>query len=97
MPGTSLEELNSQFTAVLAKGDEQAAKDFLIDHIKEFPEDMQKGIVLAFAEEALEQKSEEAEAITTFQENALHELELLKGLQVDLERKLKMAEIKEDL
>jgi hypothetical protein len=42
---------------VVETGNEQAAKDFIIDHLKEFPEEAQTKIISAFFFDALEKES----------------------------------------
>lgn len=48
----SYEALQKELQSILERKDVAAVKQFLIDHLKEFPQSVQDEIVMAFVEEA---------------------------------------------
>ena len=58
MNNQNISQLYNKLTELVDSGDEQAVRDFLTTHIKEFPLDVQKKIVFEFFEDALDQKLE---------------------------------------
>lgn len=73
------EELYKEFVALVEKGDEEAARQFLIDHLNDFPEAMRKDIAFAFFTDAVKKDA----AIAEIQKQGL---ELMK--QADEEEKV---------
>ena len=49
--------LMKEFSEVVALGDEDAARKFLADNLKKFPQDVQDKIISAFFQEALSKES----------------------------------------
>ena len=98
MPNTIItKELREEFMKVVEAGDEAAARTFLIDHLKEFPPDMQDAITVAFLEEALVKKNTEDGLISDFQTKGLAALDVLGKAKEELEKHAKLAEIKESV
>ena len=58
MNNQNISQLYSKLTELVDAGDEKAVRDFLTEHIKEFPEDVQKKIIFDFFEDALDKKIE---------------------------------------
>jgi hypothetical protein len=90
-------ELLDQFFLLAEKGDEAAARKFLTDNLKQFPEETQDAIITAFVEEALAKQTQEQAAIAGFQKQGVETVNALEKAKEELEKKLKMAEIKESL
>ena len=63
--------LRDEFMKVVETGNEQAAKDFIIDHLKEFPQEVQTKIISAFFFDALEKESDTIEKRAALQKEAL--------------------------
>lgn len=97
MPNQIPKELLDQFFQLAEKGDEAGARKFLIDNLKQFPQETQDAIITAFVEEALEKKSHESSAIAEFQKQGMETVNALEETKKELEKKLKLAEIKESL
>ena len=90
-------ELLNAFTDVVKHGDEAKAREFLVTHLKEFPQETQDAIIMAFFEEALEKKNEEDGLIADFQKKGIEKLNALGKIKEELEKHAKLAEIKESL
>lgn len=91
------ENLKEEFLKLVDKGDEAKAREFVIAHIKEFPQESQDSIIVALLEEALEKKKENDSLVSAFRKEGLEAAaELGKGSD-ELERQLKMAEIREKI
>lgn len=73
------DELYSEFQKIVASGDEATARKFLTDHMTEFPEDIQGKIALAFLEEGLQKRNDDAKRIVKFQNVGIS---LLRDLEV---------------
>ena len=55
------QELYNSFVELVEKGDEEATRQFLIDHLNEFPEEMKKNIAFAFFVDAVKKEAVIAE------------------------------------
>ncbi len=86
-----------EFMKVVATGDEAAAKQFLTDHINEFPEAEQKKIVSAFFFDALEKKADEIGKRAAVQKEAMTVLSDIEKAKRALGDEKKKADIKAKL
>jgi len=68
-------------------GDEAAARAYLADHFKEFPEDSQKEITLILFEDAMNEYAEAVEERQAFIEDATQTLDNLANLRGLLEKR----------
>ena len=91
------DELYKEFLAIIDSGDEQKARDFLVTHLKEFPQETQDTIVMAFFEEALTQSAEDSAAISKFQKEGLEMVDVMEKMKMKLEDKGKMIELKKTI
>jgi hypothetical protein len=82
---------------IMEKGDEQAARDFIVNNLDKFPQDAQDAIVTALFEETLVAKTESEVAVADFQKQALAVSKAIEGAREALERQGKLADIKSDL
>jgi DNA polymerase III delta prime subunit len=89
--------LREEFIKLVQKGDEAKARQFLVDHFKEFPESTQDAILTAFIEEAVTKKNREESAVASFRKEGLTNMEALGQAKKELEKKAKLAEIKEGI
>jgi len=91
------ENIYDEFLKVAEGGDEEAAKKFLIAHMKEFTEQEQGEIIAAFFEDALDGSAAGAEAAAGFQKQAISTVEGLDTMKKKLEDKDKLLQIKETI
>jgi len=89
--------LRDEFMKVVETGNEQAAKDFIIDHLKEFPESAQTKIISAFFFDALEKEADGIEKRTALQKEALSVFADIEKAESKLSDEKKKIELKEGL
>jgi hypothetical protein len=87
-----MDAIYKDFLAVVDKGDEKAARDFLVTNINKFPEEVRDEIIFAFFEEALIKKASEEKMITEFQKQGLEEIKMLEKAKKIVEAKAKMLD-----
>lgn len=97
MEEKSFEKLYEEFRKILAGGTEEEARDFLVEHLKEFPKEVREGIIRAFVEESLERTIDDNQLIENFQREKLEQTNYLETIKRDLEDKLKTIAIKEEV
>ena len=85
------------FTELLQKGDEVGARKFLIEHLKEFPQDIQDTIIGEFVEEAIMKKASDDKAVADFEGSAGEAITVLAKMKREIEKKIKLAEIKKSM
>ncbi len=74
-------KLYNDLQQVIAGGNEEAIKKFVMDHITEFPEDVQGKLMLGFFEEGLNKANDDKKLVNDFQNDCLktiRELEVMK-------------------
>lgn len=91
------EILREQLLTILESGNERAVKDFLIEHLKEFSEEIQENIVTLFFTEALEQYVSNGQQIISLQKELLATLEKAEKTEAALNDKKKELDAKEQL
>jgi hypothetical protein len=84
------ENLYGEFLKVMGRGDERAAKDFLITNLKQFPQEVQETIITAFFEEALVRAKTDAAAVANFQKQGMQVAKGMEQLKEGLEAKAKI-------
>src|ERR1700722_1433199 len=89
--------LRDAFMRIVETGDETAAKSFLTDHIKEFPEEIQQKIVAAFFFDALEKESDEIEKRAALQKEAMAVFSDIEATERKLGDEKKKIEVKAKL
>jgi hypothetical protein len=89
--------LYADFMKVVETGNEQAAKDFIIDHLKEFPESGQTKIISAFFFDALEKESDTIEKRAALQKEALSIFADIEKAEKNIGDENKKMELKEEL
>jgi len=90
MPNNISTELREEFLAIVERGDEDAAKKFLVTNLKRFPEDAQDAIISAFVEEAITQKAGDDKAIADFRERGV-------AMMKELEKSEQLLKLKEKI
>ncbi|MCL5257836.1 MAG: hypothetical protein M1505_01220 [Patescibacteria group bacterium] len=96
MTNISFSYLYQEFVELLSKGDENEAKQFLVDHFNDLPKDVQDDIIMAFFEEGLSLAAIEADEIDKFQKERLEEVEVLEKIKKSLEDKIKLIDLKKE-
>ncbi len=91
------QSLQEQFLKIIETGDEEAAEKFLIAHIQEFSEPLQKKIAFAFLEKTVRKQTTETEAIIDFQKQALAAFDDIEKEERILTDKKKELETREQL
>lgn len=79
------EELLKEMERLAASGDEQALKAFMFERFKEFPEEVQGKILMAFYQEGLEKEAGEA-AIAQIQNQGLEALEKIEEIKASVSK-----------
>jgi hypothetical protein len=91
------QNLRDQLSEFIEKGDEAGARKFLIENLKEFPQEAQDAIIFGFVEEALEKKREDDALLGDFRKKGVDALKAMGGATKEIEKQLKLAEIKEKI
>lgn len=82
-------QLYKNLTDILNNKTESEAKEYILKHFSEFPEDMQGSIITGFFEEGLLKLAEKNEAISDLQEKGLTKIEeLIKEKKLLLDDKM---------
>ncbi len=97
MTDKNVEALFKEFDRLVASGDEAAMRAFLVDHLKEFPKELQDKITFAFFAEAVTKQGAEASAVPEMQQEAGDALAMLLGARKELENEARIGELKEQL
>jgi len=93
----STTELYNKLMELVDAGDEQAAKDFLIEHIKEFPEDVRNKIIFEFFEDAVDQQIENSTNKAEIQKQGLEALKEIGKAEDSLKDEKKAADVRAKL
>ena len=86
-------DLNERFSS----GSEEEARQFLSDHFREFPKDLQDSILLAVFDEALTKATDEQAVVTGLKEDAFADLGQISKLRQMLDDKLKLLDLEEKM
>jgi hypothetical protein len=89
-------KLRSELEAVINTGDEAKFRQFITDHMQEFPQEVQDEIIVALVEEALQQDSS-AKIAAAFRHRGLMALNILGKAKQELEKQKKLNEIKRSI
>ena len=89
--------LRDEFMKVVDTGNERATKDFIIDHLKEFPDEVQTDIISAFFLDALESEADAIETRAAIQRQALAALADIEKAEKMLTDEKKKREVKKEL
>lgn len=89
--------LYRQFKEIMDHGTEEQAEQFLIDHLKDFPEDVQNEIVLSLFESGINEMAAQDSAMLAFKKESLTLAgELEKAVRI-LDDKLKILDLQEKI
>jgi hypothetical protein len=90
-------EVREAFMKIVDAGDEAKAREFLVENLAQFPEDTQEVIIMAFFEEALAKKDKDEQLVADFKKQGLQAVNAIDRAKIELEKRLKLAEIKENI
>lgn len=90
-------QLYNEFRSLAAAGDEAAARQFLLQHRAEFPEEVQDRIALLLLEQGVSEAAEEAASERAAQEEVAGGIQTLERNRRALEDKLKALDLTERL
>jgi hypothetical protein len=90
-------ELYEKFFEIAARGDEAAAREFLLSNIKQFPQDIQDSIVVAFIEEALEKKNSNDATLSDLRKEGFAATEAMLKAKHELAKKEKLEGLKKEI
>ena len=96
MNGT-FSDLYNQFMSYVDKNDERGARNFLVDNLQKFPEDMQDKLAFTFFEEALASETRGTKEIAEMQKEGLDALSQIDKARKILEDKKKIENLRSGL
>ena len=90
-------QLYNDMYKVISEGDEASVKQYLTDHLNDFPEDFRNQIVMAFFEEALDNEVDSSTAVNEFKSKGLEFIREYAKAKAELEDINKTEEVKSQL
>jgi len=90
-------DLYNEFLSYVNKNDETGARQFLIDNLDKFPEDVKNKIIFVFFEEALIKEAEGAEKIAEMQKEGLEAMSQIEKAKKVLEDQKKAEDLRNKL
>jgi hypothetical protein len=93
----TFQKLHDGFMKVAATGDEAAAKAYLLEHVSEFPADVQKKIVFAFFSDAVQKESDAITDRAAVQTEAMTVMGDIEKAEKMLDEKKKVADARAGL
>ncbi len=78
-------DLRQELMDVINEGDEAKAREFIVQNLTRFPQDVQDAVITAFFHEALVKKNQEDTLRADFQKEGLEALETLDSLDKKLD------------
>jgi hypothetical protein len=89
--------IREAFMKIVESGDEAKARQFLVENLAQFPEDTQEVITTAFFEEALAKKDRDDQLIADFKKQSLNAVSVIDHAKAEIEKHVKLTEMKENL
>lgn len=89
--------LYHQFNEIVGTGTEEQARQFLLDHTNEFPEDVKNGIILALFEDAINEEAAQDSAMLEFKKEGIEAMTGLEQAIRILDDKLKVLDLQEKI
>ena len=90
-------DLYNEFLVYVNKNDEQGARNFLIDNLQKFPEEIQNKLTFAFFEEALTDKTKDIKDIAEMQKQGMDAMSQIDKAKKIIEEKIKIEDLKSSL
>ena len=89
--------LYRQFKEIMDKGTEEQAEQFLVEHLKEFPEDVKNEIVLSLFENGMNEVIAQDSAMLAFKKEGVETMTALEQAIRILDDKLKVLDLQEKI
>lgn len=89
--------LYHEFKQIVQTGTEEQARQFLLDHINEFPEDVKNGLVLTLFEDAVNEAAAQESAMLELKKEGIEEMTALEQAIRILDDKLKVLDLQEKI
>ena len=89
--------LYHSFKDIVGTGTEDQARQFLLDHINEFPEDVKNGLVLTLFEDALNEAASQESAMIELKQESIRTMTALEQAIRILDDKLKVLDLQEKI
>ncbi|MEK7074729.1 MAG: hypothetical protein AAB968_03105, partial [Patescibacteria group bacterium] len=89
--------LYHSFKDIVGTGTEDQARQFLLDHINEFPEDVKNGLVLTLFEDALNEAVSQESAMIELKQEGIRTMTALEQAIRILDDKLKVLDLQEKI
>jgi hypothetical protein len=93
----TFEGLYNEFLSFVNKGDEAGARNFLVENLQKFPEEVQDKLTFAFFEEALTDEAKKDEGVVKMQKEGLEAISQIDKAKKILEEKAKIENLRSDL
>jgi hypothetical protein len=90
-------DLYNKFLVFVDQNDEEGARNFLIENLDKFPEEVKNSLIFAFFEESLSKEGQDIKNLTKFQEQAIDAISQVDKAKKILEDKIKVLNIKDQL
>jgi hypothetical protein len=90
-------DLYNEFLGYVDRNDEQGARNFLVDNLQKFPEDIQDKLTFAFFEEALMDETKGIKDIAEMQKQGLDAMSQIDKAKKILEYKIKIEDLRANL
>ena len=97
MNNQNISSLYNKLTELVDAGDESVVRAFLIEHLKEFPEDVQKKIAFGFFEDALDRKIEISAQNAQIQKQGMDSISEIEKAENTLKDKEKLGNLRSSL
>lgn len=89
--------LYHEFKQIVQTGTEEHARQFLLDHINEFPEDVKNGLILTLFEDAVNEAAVQEFAMFEFKQEGIQAMTALEQAIRILDDKLKVLDLQEKI
>jgi len=90
-------DLYNEFLVYADKGDEQGARNFLIENLKKFPEEVQDKLIFAFFEEALIDETKGMKEVAEVQKQGLEAMSQIEKAKKILKDRIKIRDLRSKL
>ncbi len=97
MNNQNMSSLYNKLAELVEAGDESVVRSFLVDHIKEFPEEAQKKIAFEFFENALDAHAESSNQTARIQKEGMDSLKDIEKAENTLKDKQKLSSLRSSL
>lgn len=97
MNNQNISDLYKTLTELIEAGDEQVVRDYILDHLKEFPEDVQKKIIFEFFDDAVDKSIEANTQKSQLQKEGLSAIAEIEKVEKTVKDNQKMSNLRSSL